>query len=147
MRKIITLTTYLFYLTLAIGQQPANREIWKQEVLATEKAFERMTHEKGITEAFYHFADSTAVINRANDSLIYGKANIRHFYEMKNYTNATVDWIPDFIQVSDDGSMAYTYGKYNWKIKQPDGSFKDYRGIFHTVWKKQKDGSWKYVWD
>ena len=28
------------------------------------------------------------------------------------------------------------------------GSFEvEYKGIFHTVWKRQSDNSWKYVWD
>lgn len=106
-----------------------------------------MVHEKGITEGFYYFADSMAVINRGNDSLIYGKENIHHFYTLKNYSNASVNWTPDFIQVSGDGTLAYTYGKYVWTFKQEDGLTKEFRGIFHTVWKKQKDGSWKYVWD
>jgi ketosteroid isomerase-like protein len=32
-------------------------------------------------------------------------------------------------------------------VKDSVGNKKDFKGIFHTVWKKQKDGSWKYVWD
>jgi len=147
MKKIITLIICSFNILLAFGQHSTSLETWKQEVVATEKAFEKMTHDKGITEGFYYFADSAAVINRANDSLIYGKENIRHFYAIKNYKNATVDWTPDFIQVSDDGSMAYTYGKYIWKLKQTNGLIKEFKGIFHTVWKRQSDGSWKYVWD
>jgi ketosteroid isomerase-like protein len=43
--------------------------------------------------------------------------------------------------------MAYTYGKYIWKIKETDSTFVEYKGVFHTVWKRQKDNSWKYVWD
>jgi ketosteroid isomerase-like protein len=147
MKKSIALVIYSLCVLLVFGQSTKSRETWKQEVLATEKAFEKMTHDKGITESFYHFADSNAVIKRANDSLIYGKENIRHFYTIKNYTNASVEWTPDFIQVSNDGTFAYTYGKYIWKLNQPDGTSKEFKGIFHTVWKRQTDGSWKYVWD
>ncbi|MBK7030961.1 MAG: hypothetical protein IPH45_17925 [Bacteroidales bacterium] len=43
--------------------------------------------------------------------------------------------------------MAYTYGKYTWKINNGNGDTTVYKGVFHTVWKKQGDGSWKYVWD
>ena len=147
MKKTITTIICTLCIVLAFGQRAANRETWKQQVAETEKAFEKMAHDAGITEAFYQFADSIAVINRANDSLIYSKENIRHFYTLKNYTNATVNWTTDFVQVSDDGTLAYTYGKYVWKLNQPDGTTKEFHGIFHTVWKKQKDGSWKYVWD
>jgi ketosteroid isomerase-like protein len=58
-----------------------------------------------------------------------------------------VNWTPDFIEVSADGTLGYTYGKYVWKIKQANGTIKELLGIFHTVWKRQPDGSWKYVWD
>ncbi|MDD4993036.1 MAG: DUF4440 domain-containing protein [Paludibacter sp.] len=147
MKKLKFIFIYLSCIMVVSGQQPASCETWKQQVASTEKAFEKMAHDKGITEAFYYFADSMAVIKRANDSLIYGKECIRHFYALKNYSNATVNWTPDFIQVSNDGTLAYTYGKYLWKFKQVDGTTQEFTGIFHTVWKKQKNGSWKYVWD
>lgn len=118
----------------------------KQEIFRTEKAFEKMAAEKGIAEAFYFFADSMAVIKRANDTLVVGKENIRRYYE-KQTKNPTVTWTPDFIETSNDGTLGYTYGKYLWKANKADGSVSEFKGVFHTVWKRQKDGSWKYVWD
>jgi ketosteroid isomerase-like protein len=111
------------------------------------KDFEKMAADKGIAEAFWFFADSNAVIKRANDSLIHGKENIKNFYAADFYKSATVTWSPDFIEVAEDGDLGYTYGKYIWQSKDSTGATKEFRGIFHTVWKKQKDGSWKYVWD
>jgi ketosteroid isomerase-like protein len=43
--------------------------------------------------------------------------------------------------------MAYTYGKYLWKIRDEKGDTTEYRGVFHTVWKRDSEGTWKYVWD
>jgi len=124
-----------------------SKEDIKNEIFLTEKAFEKMTSEKGIAEAFYHFADKNAVIKRENDTLIKGNDNIKIYYEKKGLKDAVVTWTPDFIDVSESGDMAYTYGKYLWKIKDNDGSVVEYKGVFHTVWKRQKDKSWKYVWD
>jgi ketosteroid isomerase-like protein len=124
-----------------------SKEDIKKEISRTEKAFEKMTSEKGIAEAFYHFADENAVIKRENDTLITGDENIKIFYEKKGLKDAIVTWTPDFIDVSESGDMAYTYGKYIWKIKETDSTFVEYKGVFHTVWKRQKDNSWKYVWD
>lgn len=117
------------------------------EIAQAEKAFEKMASEKGIAEAFYYFADEKAVIKRENDTLIVGKENIKIYYDKRRNTNATVNWTPDFIDGSDCGTLGYTYGKYVWKIKNEQDDTIEYKGIFHTVWKKQKDGSWKYVWD
>ena len=119
----------------------------KKEIAQAEKDFEKMAEEKGIAEAFVYFADSNAVIKRKNDSLIKGKEGIRNFYSADFYKSASVKWSPDFIDASEKGDLGYTFGKYTWESKDSSGKVEEFRGVFHTVWKKQKDGSWKYVWD
>jgi ketosteroid isomerase-like protein len=88
-----------------------------------------------------------AVIKRENDTLIKGKENIRAYYETRELKNATVKWTPDFIEVSESGDLGYTYGQYLWTIISAEGDTSEFKGVFHTVWKRQDDGSWKYVWD
>lgn len=126
--------------------EKSNEEI-KNEIFLTEKAFEKMSSEKSIPEAFYYYADENAVIKRENDTLIFGKENIRNYYEKEGSNDATVNWSPDFIYVSYSGDLGYTYGKYIWRIKDGYGKILENKGVFHTVWKRQKDNSWKYVWD
>jgi len=123
------------------------RDKASQEIAQAEKDFEKMAAEKGIAEAFWYYADSNAVIKRGNDSLIQGKENIKNYYSADYYKTASVTWSPDFIDVSDKGDMAYTYGKYIWQAKDSSGKTNEFKGVFHTVWKRQKDGNWKYVWD
>jgi ketosteroid isomerase-like protein len=79
--------------------------------------------------------------------LIKGKENIRNFYSAEFYKTASVTWSPDFIDVSQNGDLGYTFGKYRWQSKDSAGKVNEFKGIFHTVWKKQNDGTWKYVWD
>ena len=117
------------------------------EVFKAENDFKNLSLTKGISEAFYTFADSNAVIKRENDTLIHGKENIKKYYSNQKFKKASVTWKPDFVEVSTDGAMAFTYGKYIWTVEDSLGNKKDFKGVFHTVWKKQKDGSWKYVWD
>ena len=123
------------------------RDKTTQEIAQAEKDFEKMATEKGIAEAFWWFADSNAVIKRGNDSLIKGKENIRNFYSTEFYKTASVKWSPDFIDVAENGDMGYTFGKYIWQSKDSSGKTNEFKGVFHTVWKRQKDGTWKYVWD
>lgn len=127
--------------------QPTDKNILEKEIFATEKSFEKMCAEKGVAEAFYFFADDSAVIKRESDTLIIGKENIKNYHNNDFYKTASVKWAPDFIDVSNDGSMAYTYGKYIWTSKDENGNESEFKGVFHTVWKRQKDNSWKYVWD
>lgn len=117
-----------------------------EEIQKAEKEFAQMAAEKGIAEAFWYYADSNAVVLR-NDSLVRGKDAIRRFYSNPFYSTAKVEWAPDFTEASEDGNLGYTYGRYIWRTQDSIGKQSEYRGVFHTVWKKQKDGSWKYVWD
>jgi ketosteroid isomerase-like protein len=127
-------------------RQSSNIEVARKEILETEKAFEKMVSEKGSAEAFYYFADDNAVIRRGNDSIIIGRENIKLYYDKNANPNAKLHWTPDFIGVSDCGTLAYTYGKYVYSIQDSTGKNIDYKGIFHTVWKK-RNNEWRYVWD
>jgi len=146
MNKQFYLLVFLSIIFLSCNNLTDNKAI-KEEVFKTEKAFEKMTSDSSISIAFYTFAAQNAVILRENDSIIRGIDAIRNYYQNHHNSNAIVTWTPDQIEISDDGTMASSYGKYCWKLKQSDGSVKEFKGIFHTIWKKQKDGSWKYIWD
>lgn len=143
--------TFLLFLVLICSTSCETKMKSKLELEAeaykAESDFKNLSLTKGIPEAFYTFADSNAVIKRENDTLIQGKENIKKYYANPKFKKASVTWKPDFVEVSKDGEMAFTYGKYIWSVKDSLGNKKDFNGVFHTVWKKQKDGSWKYVWD
>lgn len=124
-----------------------NLEEIKAEILTTETNFNKACAEKGIDNAFYEFAAENAVIKRESDTLISGKEDIKNYYSKPIYKSAKVSWKPDTIEVSEDGTMASTVGKYEWIIVNEEGKETSYTGIFHTVWKKQKDNTWKYIWD
>jgi len=120
------------------------KETWKQEILKSEQQFADMVKEQGIQKAFVKFAAEDAVLMRS-DSLIIGKNNIEKFYE--NQMSKGLSWSPDFIDVSDSGDLGYTYGHYTFTYADSLGSKNEATGVFHTVWKRQSDGSWRFVWD
>ncbi|QQS51326.1 MAG: DUF4440 domain-containing protein [Bacteroidota bacterium] len=127
--------------------QQKNLEELKAEIQQTEDGFMLELQTKGAAEAFYNYAAEDAVILRGNDSLIKGKEPIRNYYSQAIFENATAEWKPDFIEVSEDGSIAYSYGRYQWHFRDSTGNVKSWQGVYHTIWKKLPDGNWKYVWD
>ena len=129
------------------NESKPNNENAKQEIEKAEKDFAQMVTDKGMAEAFYFFADPDVTIKRQNDTLIHGKEAVKKFYSVPFYQKATVKWSPDFVDASMEGDMGYTYGQYVWSSTDSAGKPISFNGIFHTVWKKQADGSWKYVWD
>jgi ketosteroid isomerase-like protein len=133
-------------LLLVSCKHSVNKDVAQKEIFQTEKAFEKMVSEKGLAEAFYFFADDNAVILRGNDSLITGKENIKHYYTINANPNAKLNWNPDYIYVSDCGTLAYTYGKFVFSIQDSSGKKIERNGVFHTVWKKRRN-AWKFLWD
>jgi len=126
--------------------ESASIEKARNEIFQTEKAFEEMASGEGLAEAFYFFAADDAVILRGNDSIISGKENIRSYYVKNANPDASLSWTPDFIGVSDCGTLGYTYGRYVYAVTDSTGNKTERTGIFHTVWKKQKN-DWRFVWD
>ena len=117
----------------------------KSEIIQMEKDFEKMAKEKSIKEAFLFYAADNAALNRFN--LIYkGKKQITLYLDYVKL-DGQLNWTPDFVDVSSSGDMAYTYGKYTYTHKDSTGNEVVNKGFFHTVWKKQADGKWKFVWD
>ena len=119
----------------------------KKEIEQIETKFQKTLETEGVARAFYLFAADNAVIKRENDTLIIGNEAIKKYYSKEIYSDAVATWKPDYIDISDDGTLAYTFGKYKWSFKDSTGIVTNYEGVFHTVWKKMEDGSWKYVWD
>lgn len=140
--KIKTTLFACIAVALAACSTPA-----REQVLATEAAFEQMVAEKGLSEAFRYFAADSAVILRENNRLIQGKEAIGQYYKVQELTPAKVTWHPETVEVSDCGTMASTYGHFRWEIRLPDETVQVREGVFHTVWKRQKDGAWRYIWD
>ena len=118
-----------------------------EEIQKAEQDFQKMTEDKGIAEAFWFYADSNAVIKRENDTIIRGKEAIRQYYSKPFYNKVKVTWSPDFTDASGHGELGYTFGSYTWRMEETSGKITELKGVFHTVWKRQADGNWKYVWD
>jgi hypothetical protein len=117
------------------------------QIYQVEKSFQDDLNNIGVAYAFSHYAADSATIKRGNDSLIHTKEEIKRFYSSENYKKAKAYWKPDFVDVSNDGTMAYTYGRYSWNFMEGDKIIKTFSGVFHTVWKKLTNGEWRYVWD
>ena len=123
-----------------------SKEIWKNEIVKTEQAFAEKTSEIGISAAFLEFAAEDAVVKRGKN-LIIGKKALKESYNnsQPNISKVSLTWKPDFVDVSTSGDLGYTYGKYIYTQTDSSGIAQIDSGVFHTVWKRQVDGNWKFV--
>ena len=145
--QLSKVTWVLLFLT-ACNSAPSEEEIaqWKQEVADAERTFCEMAQKEGITKAFEFYAADDGVIRRRK-KIVKGKEAIREWYQKDVQLYDTLRWEPTFIDVSKSGDLAYTYGNFTFTYLDTLGNQKKNTGIFHTVWKRQADGNWRFVWD
>ena len=126
--------------------QELTREEAIQQIYEAEQAFNDLLAKEGRAVAFAHFAAPDGAIQR-NGRMIIGKDSIFAFYDRKTSVNVKLTWKPDRVEISDDFTMASTWGGFEYSGERVNGETFASTGIFHTVWKRQQDGSWKYVYD
>jgi len=144
--KVCVLILFLFQLGSCMEAPQQNMAKWKSEIMAVEKAFNDLAQEKGLAVAFETYAAPKGVI-RKGGKVIQGPKAIGDWYRNDSRPGETLTWKPDFIDVSTSGDLAYTYGGYVFTSIDSTGASKKNTGTFHTVWKRQPDGEWKFVWD
>ena len=115
-----------------------------QEMVKTEQAFSKMAEEKDIRDAFMAYI--------ADDGLLFRPGAVNGKKWMLEHPVPPVDtkpllaWQPAFAGMAASGDMGFTTGPWEFKDDVKDAKPNGY-GHFVTVWKKQPDGSWKFVVD
>ncbi len=146
--KIILSILILSMLLFLACDQVNNKNKMKarEEIISAEKEFAELASQQGVQYAFLTFASDSAVLNRGG-KIIKGKDAIQQFFENQTLTDIQLSWAPDFVDVSKSCDMGYTFGKFNFSAIDTSGKEVKAEGVFHTVWKKQDDGSWRFVYD
>lgn len=115
-----------------------------QEMVKTEQAFSRMAAEKNTRDAFMAYI--------ADDGLLFRNGAVNGKKWMLEHPSPPTDkrpllaWQPAFAGMAAAGDMGFTTGPWEAKPDINDEKPSGY-GHFVTVWKKQPDGTWKFVVD
>src|SRR3984893_10072131 len=111
-----------------------------------EAEFMKAAAEKGSQGYMSYYAgDAVEVPNGA--AIIQGKANIAKSMSFLDQKDSQLTWTPVGADISVSGDLGYTYGNYEFHSKDKDGKQIVEHGKYTSIWKKQKDGSWKVVLD
>ncbi|MBN8608648.1 MAG: hypothetical protein J0L81_17155 [Caulobacterales bacterium] len=105
-------------------------------VVEAERAFAAQARTIGWVEAFEAYATPDAIVLEA------GPVNAHQSLagiDPANRGDTSLNWGPEFAGVSRGGDLGFTTGPYNGG----DTAF----GQYFTVWRRQTDGSWKWIYD
>lgn len=110
-------------------------------VVEAEHAFAQYSIDHGMKDAFINFA--------APDGVLFRRGPINAIETWKNRNPAPtglLTWWPAYADVSIAGDMGWTTGPYEFREKptdeRPAGT-----GHFFTIWRRQSDGTFKFVVD
>lgn len=59
----------------------------------------------------------------------------------------SLSWSPVHAEMASSGDLGFTYGSYIFRSRDKDGKIVVSYGKYMSLWRKQKDGSWKVIAD
>jgi len=144
MKNVLRLTVGFLLFIAAVHAQKVEVPSALQSLVETERAFARTSEDKGTREAFLSFIADDGILFRPE--AVNGKKWMHDNPVPSSQQRPLLSWQPIFADVSLAGDLGYTTGPWEYKADIKDEKPVAY-GNFVTLWKKQVDGSWKFVVD
>ena len=144
MRKLLCLLSCLFSASIMLQAQKTDPNSTSLSMVETERAFARMSEEKGTRPSFMAFV--------ADDGILFRPKAVKAKQWMIDHPLPPSDkrdllsWGPSFADMAAAGDMGYTFGPWEYKSDIRDARPVAW-GHFVTIWQKQADGSWKFAVD
>ena len=140
---ILSLLMICAFIATAHAQNSENLTDFRAMV-QTERAFSRMSEEKGTRAAFAEFIADNGILFRP--TAVFGKKWMQEHPLPAFPTRSLLTWQPIFADVSRAGDLGYTTGPWQFKKDIQDTKPAAF-GNFMTVWKRQANGLWRFVLD
>ncbi|MBE0647418.1 MAG: hypothetical protein IH596_06520 [Bacteroidales bacterium] len=116
----------------------------RKEILSTDRAFSARSAQNGMQEAFLFYAAPDMVKLQDGRFPVVGKEELKNVFESTIDTMFRLTWQPTKAEASKSCDLGYTFGNYELY----DFSRQEIRyGNYFTVWRKEKDGTWRWVLD
>ncbi len=112
-----------------------------QEMVEADKAFSAHSEKNGMKKAFLAYSADDAVLLRPGFLPII-EGDVIRFLNAQEDTSFVMTWEPRGADIASSGDMGFTYGTY--KVVTADTTL---LGTYLNVWRKQEDGTWKFVID
>lgn len=114
-------------------------------VRAADSLFSDLAYRMGTGFAFSNTAADNGVVF-GSQQFVVGPDAIRSFYAGQG-TSSTLTWRPVYAAVAGSRDLGFTVGESIATGLGPSGAAVQRFGKYLTVWKRQRDGTWKFVVD
>ena len=114
-------------------------------IMAADRAFNQSVAARDRVKFLSFIADNATFVEtsdmRGHDAILKGWES---FFQKDG---PTLTWEPTKGEVLVGGDVGYTAGSWVRRGRTPEGTLAETRGQYLTTWRKQKDGTWKIVYD
>lgn len=123
-------------LLAASGAPAFARAAYISPVVEAERAFARMARDESVNAAFLRYA--------APDGIVFqpGPINARQALAARPIPRIHLDWWPVYAGIAASADLGFTTGPYSLGEGERKG-----HGWYFTIWRRQADGSWRWVID
>lgn len=126
--------------SFVFAQKESVRKQNRRALVQMERDFANAAATKGTRDAFLEFL--------AEDGILFqpGPVNGKKFWTERQPRKGLLSWEPIFADVSRAGDLGYTTGPWEFRPNSADDKPVAF-GQYFTIWKKQSNGTWKFVLD
>ncbi len=141
MRRIILAVMLCGFAISAFAQADAVKEA----LLQVDRDFNNATQERR-ADGWMEYMDDNGVLGRPTP--VVGKDAVRAaLKEDWDDPNYHLTWAPDEAYPMPGNRMGYTRGHWTLTTKDKEGKPLNMTGEYLTVWRQNKQGQWKIIWD
>lgn len=128
----------------AVPGGTATRDL-REVVLRTDRDFAAASVRLGTAEAFALYAAADALLLPAAGEPVRGRDSVRR--HLAATPGSTLTWVPVEAEVSQAGDLAWSWGTYELRADSGTATTPQRKGKYLSIWRRQLDGSWKWVVD
>ena len=129
------------------AQKSMNTDSLRTELMNTDKAWNNTSLQKGYFHSRSDFVADDGIELSENEMPLVGKQAVTDYVKSHSDSALKVQWVALRADIAASGDLGYTYGSYSNQFKTRSGKDTMLYGAYITVWKKQPDGSWKFLAD
>ena len=133
-------------LELAVAGFAGKTKAGPDQLVQLEAEFMQDAAARGSQGYMSYYADDAVELPNG-EHMLQGKAEIAKTMGFLDQKGNSLSWKPVHAEMATSGDLGYTNGTYEFRSNDKDGKPVVSYGKFTTIWKKQKDGSWKVAMD
>jgi ketosteroid isomerase-like protein len=119
-------------------------------LMDVDRAFSELSVQKGYIEAFYSYISDDGITVSSGGPPANKETYRKRVEALKAQANpprVQLVWEPVLAYVASSEDLGFTSGPFTLTVTDPSGQKSVQRGYYLSIWTKQPDGTWKFIFD